>query len=192
MKKILIISILMNIGLAIAIVFLYHKNLNMPESSHCNKQQVLLYPKKDSLSLRVPNDPLRIYYSKKFTCGSGPSSYEANICTGEKLRFADSLLSDLVKNKIKMLDQEILVDKEAIEKTGKNNFFITALKSNSFKKIKLIKSQNLWNEMRVLESKDVSLECGDAAAGCPGVVSNAEIKIVLERMKEINEIKAYN
>ena len=131
-------------------------------------------------------DPVYIFNSKKFPCDSGSSTIESNLCIGEKLNFADSLLNEVVKLNIKEFDKQINQNKEGVLKAKDNTYFVNSLKAEIATKENFIKSQKKWEEMRVLNSEYVSIGC-EGGTGCSGMVSSEEIKAVLKRIQEIKE-----
>ncbi len=192
MKKITIISILLNLVLVTICVLEYSKITASKQNIEIFQKEKKVYDKESQLKKDIDKkDPLYIFNSKKFPCDSGSTSYESNLCIGEKLKFADSLLNELVKNKFLILNKYIKMDKEGIIKAKGDVFFTNALKINASKKENLIKYQNLWEQMRLLNSENVRLEC-DGATGCSGIVSKAEINYILERIEEIKKINGYN
>jgi|GEM_PF-6137316 len=194
MRKTTIASLLLN-GILICICLLLNIRFNRlaDENLLCKKKIDGLNGKEISKeTLGDENDPLYVFYSKKFHCDSGSkTSYDSNLCIEEKLKFADSLLTQHLERKFAALDKYIRIDKEAILKDKDNVFFINALKINTVQKENLIKSQKLWENMRTLNSENVKLSC-DGSTGCSGIVSAAETSYVLKRIEEIKNIKAYN
>lgn len=190
MKKITKISILLNVILVITTMILVY-------SYNAIKRDLTLCKKNDKSSIinshTTPTisidktDPIYIFNSKKFPCDSGASTYESNLCSGEKLHFADSLLNEVVKLNIKEFDKYIKQDKEGTLKAKDNTYFVNSLKTNIASKDNFIKAQKKWEELRVLNSEYVSIGC-EGGTGCPGIVNSKEIKAVLDRIKEIKEL----
>ncbi|MBA0882573.1 hypothetical protein [Flavobacterium undicola] len=177
MKKIIIFSGLLNIILVITIVILFNKNLKTTEEKKVN--QTKLHTSLDK------TDP--IYISHKFPCDLAYGSIEVDLCTKEKLQFSNSLLNQLVKNKLNIVDSLIEVDKETILKDNNNSaFFVKCLKINLQQKQRFIDYQKYWNITRKLNCEIVKSGC-EGSTGCIGIVNEAEIKIVLNRIKEIKE-----
>lgn len=193
MKKIAIISIFLNIVLIVSGVLLYNK--------YCDIKSNLEIQQKDKVginnscekidSIIDKRDPIYIYNTHKFPRDSGYTSYDYNMNTGERLQFADSLLNELLKSKLNMLNKYIKIDKEMVLKVKDNMFFVKALKINIGQKNNLAKSQKLWEQMRKLNYDNVWLGCSGATA-CTGIANDADIKFVLERMEKIKKIEAYN
>lgn len=191
MRKIAITSILCNIIFLLSSVWFYKKYEIKKEIIICkNKSQVHKKELKISKNLDT-TDPIYIYHSKKFHCDSANLTYPSNICIGEKLQFADSLLNQLLKSKLNKLDKFIKIDKEVSLKDKGNVFFIDALKINTAYKENLLKSQKLWEQMRLLNSENVRLGC-NGATGCSGIISKSEINYILQRIEELKELEAYN
>ena len=179
MKKIFILSGLLNI---VFIFILFNKDLTT------NTQKRVSQIKLKSNTSLDKTDPLYIYNSHKFPCNLANGSVEINLCTREKLQFVDSLLNQLVKKKISALDNLIKVDKETILKENRNSeFFVKCLKINLEQKQRFIDCQKYWNITRKLNSEIVELGC-DVGTGCVGIINEAEIKMVLNRIKEIKEM----
>ena len=194
MKRGIYFSIVLNLILMVSCFFLYQKSIGLEkELFSSQKGKKVQEEKRDKGHIEIDkNDPIFIFNSKKFACDSGgSSSYETNLCFGEKLEFADSLLTEVFKSKILLLDKYIKMDKEAVSKVKDNTFFVNALRINIAQKENLLKSQKLWDQMRILNSKDVELGC-EGGTGCAGIVSQAETNYVLKRIEEIKNINGYN
>ncbi|MRX39749.1 hypothetical protein GJU43_10725 [Flavobacterium sp. LC2016-23] len=192
MKKIAIISLLVNILLLISIVVLYSKCYNIKSNLKIQqKNKITINSSKKIDSIIDKSDPIYIYNTHKFPRDSGYTSYDYNMNTGERLQFADSLLNELLKSKLNMLNKYIKIDKEMVLKVKDNTFFVKALKINIGQKNNLAKSQKLWEQMRKLNYDNVWLGCSGATA-CTGIANDADIKFVLERMEKIKKIEAYN
>ncbi|OXB10871.1 hypothetical protein B0A81_02595 [Flavobacterium plurextorum] len=192
MKKYTIISIILNGILLITLIILFNNYFEV-------RNEFEIYKKTDSIKrenkeiARIvdKNDPIYIYNTHKFSRDTGYTSYDYNMNTGERLQFADSLLNKVVKDKIGMLEKYIKVDRDMVLKVKNNSFFVNALKVNIAQKENLIKSQELWRKMRLLNSENVRLGC-DGATGCTGIVNDADIKYVLRRIEEIKDVNGYN
>jgi len=61
-----------------------------------------------------------VYNTHIFSCDKGGSTWETNMCSGEKVDFADSLLNKLYNQILKSLDKEIANDKTNIIKERAN------------------------------------------------------------------------
>lgn len=132
-------------------------------------------------------DPVYIYNSHKFSCDSGYTSLEINLCSFEKLNFANILLNELVNSELNKLDDLIRRNKEEVLKTKNNTFFANCLRINTSEKEEFMKSQKLWEEIRRSNSKIFNIGC-DTGTGCVGIVNEAEIEDVLSRIKKIKEM----
>lgn len=195
MKKITSLSVLLNLGLIILLLLINYKNnvlqekIFLLEKEKNNRKEIV---RRNDINELDKNDPVFIFNSRKFPCDSGgSSSYETNLCFGEKLAFADSLLTQVFESKLLLLNKYIKMDKEVVLKIKDNTFFINALRINTAQKENLVKSQKLWEQMRILNSENVELSC-DGGTGCSGFVSQAETDYVLKRIKEIKNINGYN
>ena len=186
MNKIIITSALINVLLLSIVIVLFNSPNIKNNSNVLKKERITTKKNKDLDSIVDKTDPIYIFKSQKFPCDSGYSSYESNICIGQKLHFADSLLNLLVKSNLREFDALIRQDKDGVLKAKDNNYFVKSLKSNIASKENFIKAQKKWEELRTLNADYVRLGCEDAT-GCSGIVSSAEIKEVLKRMQEIKE-----
>lgn len=132
------------------------------------------------------SDPISFYKSKKFPCDEkSESGLGYGLCTREKLQFADSLLDLVVKRKIDQYNSIIKGNKEGVLKAKENSYFVKDLEINTVLKENFIKSQQVWEEMRKLNSENIRLGC-DGGSGCVGITNDAEIKFILERIEAIN------
>lgn len=183
--------VLLNIFLVSLLIILYSNYSDAKNKFNVQKTNKIIAKNKKTDAIIDKSDPIYIYNTHKFPRDSGYTSYDYNMNTGERLQFADSLLYQLLKNKLDQLDKYIKIDKEMVLKVKDNMFFVNALKINTGQKENLIKSQKLWEEMRVLNSENVWLGCAGATA-CTGMVNDADINFVLERMEKIKKIEAYN
>lgn len=184
----------LNLILIVLSFFLYQARIGLKKDSFSLQKEKKVKDKKKEKTHAVidRNDPIFVFNTKKFSCDlNGSSSYETNLCLGEKLEFADSLLREVFESKILLLDKYIKMDKEVVSKIRDNTFFVNALRLNTAQKENLIKSQELWEQMRILNSKGAELAC-DGGTGCSGFVSQAETKYVLNRIEEIKNINGYN
>ncbi len=189
MKKTVIISISLNVVFFITTIIIFY-------NSNIIKKDLNICKKKTKWSINTPiiidkTNPIYIYQSRKFPCDSGYTSYDSNICMGERLHFVDSLLNMVVKSNLKEFDFYIKRDNDAVLHVKDNYYFINSLRINIASKQNFIKSQKLWEQMRMLNSEAIRLGC-DGGTGCSGIVSKAEIKYVLERIEKIRDIKGNN
>ncbi|QSB26060.1 hypothetical protein [Flavobacterium sp. CLA17] len=192
MKKIAIVSMLLNIVLIVNSVLLYNKYCDIKNNLEIHQKSKITINSSEKIdSIIDKSDPIYIYNTHKFPRDSGYTSYDYNMNTGERLQFADSLLNELLKSKLNMLDKYIKIDKEMVLQVKDNMFFVKALKINIGQKNNLVKSQKLWEQMRALNYDNVWLGCSGATA-CTGIANDADIKFVLERMEKIKKIEAYN
>ncbi|WP_374172241.1 hypothetical protein [Flavobacterium tructae] len=186
MKKAVIISLSFNILLIVVIIMMY-KNYSFTKNNFYvnNKKDIVKKKIKDNDSIIDKTDPIYIYKSRKFPCDEGTgSSYGYNLCSGERLYLADSLLNEVVKYRLKDFDNFIKLYKEGVLTVKGSPYFIKCLRMSILSKENFIKSQKAWKEMRVLNSEEVSIDC-DGVSTCVGIVNNAEIEYVLDRIKKI-------
>lgn len=185
MKKIAIVSILLNLILIVLTIAAYQK-INDQDKKIIIKEEKKV-EKEHIEEVKIDKtDPINIFNSKKFPCDSKYGSYEINLCSGEKLHFADSLLNVMVKANLKKFDSEIKRNQEAVLKVPNDTYFSNSLKSNIALKENFIKTQKKWEELRILNSEYVQIGC-EGGTGCSGIVSTEEIKYVLKRIQEIEE-----
>ena len=183
MKKTIIFSLLLNITLLLTTILLFNKYSELKQDAITNQKKVVTKEKFKTKSFIDKIDPVYIYYSHKFSCDSGYTSLEINLCSFEKLNFANSLLNELVNSELNKLDDLIKRNKEEVLKTKDNTFFANCLRINTSEKEEFMKSQKLWEEIRRSNSKIFNIGC-DTGTGCVGIVNEAEIKDVLSRIKK--------
>lgn len=186
MKKIVITSILINILLLGGVVVLLNKYSKIKNKCNIDQKETISIEKnKNNDSIFDKTDPIYIYNSKKFACDEGTgSSYGYNLCSGERLYFADSLLRETVKYKLKEFDDFIKRYKEGVLKAKGNSYFVNCLRMSVESKENFIKSQKVWEEMRVLNSEEIGIYC-DGVPTCVGNTNSGEIKFILERIEKI-------
>lgn len=187
MKKVVIISLSFNILLLIMIIVMYNSSYTI------NKNHYSVNNKKDFVNKEIINndsiidktDPIYIYKSRKFPCDEGTgSSYGYNLCSGERLDFADSLLREAVKYRLKKSDDYINRYKEGVLKAKGNSYFVNCLRMSVELKENFIQSQKVWEEMRDLNSEEIGIYC-DGVSTCGGIINNGEIKFILDRIEKI-------
>ncbi|MFH6997069.1 hypothetical protein ACHRVZ_03995 [Flavobacterium sp. FlaQc-57] len=185
MKKNLLASIVINVLLLILVALLF-KEYSKAKAELCFFKEHNIVSEKNKDVIKIDKaDPVYIYNSRKFPCDKdNGSGLGYAICTFERLQFADSLLNNVVKNRVKEFDDFIKRNKEGAEKAQDNTYFVNCLRINLAAKENFIKSQKVWEEMRSLNSEDVKLGC-DGGSGCTGITNDAEIKYVLERIEKI-------
>lgn len=186
MKKIVIISLLLNILLVVIIIGMYN-NYSFNKNHFCvnNQKDIAKNEIKETDSIRDKTDPIYIYKSRKFPCDEGAgSSYGYNLCSGERLDFADSLLRETIKYKLKKFDDFIKRYKEGVLKAKGDSYFVNCLRMSIESKENFVKSQKVWEEMRVLNSKEIGIYCYGVST-CGGITNNGEIKFILERIEKI-------
>ena len=122
MKKIAITSMFLNVLLLVIVAISYNKYFDNKENLKIqNKNIMTISHSKETDSIIDKTDPVYIYKTHKFSRDSGYTSYDYNMNTGERLQFADSLLSELLKSKLNMLDKYIKTDKKMALKVKDNN-----------------------------------------------------------------------
>lgn len=186
MKKVAIISISLNVLLLVMIVVMY-RNYSFNKSHHSvnNKKDIVKKEIKNNDSIVDKKDLIYIYKSRKFPCDeSTGSSYGYNLCSGERLDFADSLLREAVKYRLKKSDDFVKRYKEGVLKANSNSYFINCLRMSIASKENFIKSQKVWEEMRALNSEEIGIYC-DGTSTCVGIKNNGEIKFILDRIEKI-------
>lgn len=186
MKKIIIIYILLNLFLIIVCLLGYSKIKELKKDLEIFEKGKKVPAKKIILEVSIDkNDPIYIYKSRKFPCDEGTgSSYGYNLCSGERLDFADSLLRETVKYRLKKSDDFINRYKEGVLKAKGNSYFVNCLRMSVELKENFIKSQKIWEQMRTLNSEEIGINC-DGVSTCTGIKNNGEIKYVLERIEKI-------
>lgn len=186
MKKVVIISLSLNVLLGLMIIIMYN-NYSFNKNYHYvdNKKDIVKKEVKKNDSIIDKTDPIYIYKSRKFPCDEGASSsYGYNLCSGERLDFADSLLRETVKYRLKKSDDFINRYKEGVLKAKGNSYFVNCLRMSIELKENFIKSQKIWEQMRTLNSEEIGINC-DGVSTCTGIKNNGEIKYVLERIEKI-------
>ncbi|TPG43809.1 hypothetical protein [Flavobacterium pectinovorum] len=184
MKKVVIISLSLNILLLGTIIFMY--NNYFPNKKDIVKKEIIVRKEiKDNDSIIDKTDPIYVYRSQKFSCDTNAgSSIGYSLCSMEKLRFIDNLLNGVVKHRLKEFDEYIKRNKEGVLKAKGNSYFVNCLRINIASKENFVRSQKVWEEMRVLNSEEIHLGC-DGGSACGGITNDGEIKYVLERIEKI-------
>jgi len=186
MKKVVIISLSLNVLLVVMIIVMYD-NYSFNKNHHYvkNKKDIVKKEIQNNDSIIDKTDPIYIYKSRKFPCDEGTgSSYGYNLCSGERLDFADSLLRETVKYRLKKSDDFIKLYQEGVLKAKDNSYFIKCLIMSVKAKDNFVKSQKVWEEMRVLNSEEIGIYC-DGVSTCVGITNNGDIKFILDRIEKI-------
>lgn len=192
MKKVVIISLSLNLLLVTAIVLMCN-NYSFTKKKFCFsgkkdivKKEIIVKKKiKDNDSIINKTDPIYLYRSHKFSCDNDAgSSIGYSLCSMEKLQFVDSLLNGIVKNRLKEFDEYIKRNKEGVLKSKDNSYFSNCLRINIASRENFVRSQKVWTEMRTLNSEEIHLGC-DGGSACGGMTNDAEIEYVLDRIKKI-------
>lgn len=186
MKKVVIISLSFNILLLAIIIIMYNNcSFNEKHSSVNNKNDIVKKEIKNNEPVIDKTDPVYIYKSHKFPCDDDAgSSIGYSLCSMKKLQFVDSLLNGIVKYRLKEFDDFIKRNKEGVLKAKDNSYFVNCLRINTASKENFVRSQKVWEEMRVLNSEEIHLGC-DGGSACGGITNDGEIKYILERIEKI-------
>lgn len=187
MKKYLLASILINVILLILVVLSYKKYSIIKTELRFSKGNISASHKNKDIVKIDKTDPIYIYNSKKFACDTlNDASIGFAICSLEKLKFAEDLLNKTVKNRLNYYNSLVARYKEGILKAKDNSYFIKELRITILSQENFIKTQKVWEEMRILNSENVSLGC-DGGSGCAGITNTAEINYILERIEKIKK-----
>lgn len=185
MKKNLLASLLVNIILLIVVVALFKKYSTLKTELRFSKGSISVSQKNKDIVEIDKADPIYIYNSKKFACDTlNDASIGFAICSLEKLKFAEELLNKTVKSRMNYYSSLIKRHKEGVLKAKDNSYFVNELRITILSQENFIKTQKVWEEMRVLNSQNVRLGC-DGGSGCAGTTNTAEINYILERIKKI-------
>lgn len=188
MKKITIISILLNVVFIVFGIVGYNKFKDQDMKIVTNQKESKVFQKELKVESEIDKeDPIYIYKSRKFPCDKDAgSSIGYGLCSMERLQFVDSLLNGIVKFRLKEFDDFIKRNKEGVLKAKGNSYFVNCLKINIASKENFVRSQKVWEEMRVLNSEEIHLGC-DGGSACGGLTNDGEIKYVLERIEKIKK-----
>lgn len=185
MKKNLLASLLINIVLLILVVLLYKEYSIVKTELHFFKERISVSQKDKDVVKVDKADPIYIYNSQKFACDTlNDASIGFAMCSLEKLKFAEQLLNKTVKNKLNYYNSLVARYKEGVLKAKDNSYFVKELRITILSQENFIKTQKVWEEMRILNSENVRLGC-DGGSGCPGITNTAEINYILERIEKI-------
>jgi uncharacterized protein YecT (DUF1311 family) len=133
------------------------------------------------------------FKAHKFPCDSGVTSLEANICSGVKRDYADSLLNHLYNKIIRSLDKEIREAKKEIsaEQSKKDSgteskenikFLLKEIERNQRLRISIIKSQKEWIKVRDYNAEVIRISC-EGATSCTSMENQSLLDDTLERIK---------
>lgn len=193
MKKYLLASTLINVSSLILILFLFNKYSIIKTELIFFKQSIGIPKKEKNIVVKIDKtDPIYIYNSKKFSCDTlRDASMGYGICSFEKLKFIEGLLNKTVNDRLDRYNATINRYKEGVLKAKYNSYFVKELKNTTLSQANFIRSQKVWEEMRVLNSEEVSLGCA-GSSGCTGITNSAEIKYILERIEKIKRNSLYD
>lgn len=185
MRKYLLASILVNAILLIFVVLLYKEySIVKTELSFFEERISVSQKNKDVVKIDKA-DPIYIYNSRKFACDTlNDASIGFAMCSLEKLKFAEELLNITVKNRLNYYKNLVVRDKEGVLNAKDNSYFVKKLRMTILSQENFIKTQKVWEEMRILNSENVRLGC-DGGSGCAGITNTAEINYILERIEKI-------
>lgn len=139
------------------------------------------------------------YEAKEFKCDELDGTVNANICSGEKVAFVDSLLNNLYNKIIKNLDKEIVSSKQAILKLRKKVKYVDSsdlyytekkLKYDQNLRDAIVFSQRNWIKLRNSNISVEALLC-EGGTGCIAITNEALIKEILDRIRKLESYSLY-
>ncbi len=141
------------------------------------------------------SDGISTFNSHKFPCDSGSTTLEINICSAEKLEYADSLLNVIYRKILRSLDKNLAETKRDIqseqskkdtsaESKAQIEFLIKeSVNIQRFRK-SIVTSQQQWIKLRDSDSKVVRITC-EGGTACNAIVNDAVLQQTLERIKSL-------
>ena len=123
-----------------------------------------------------------------FTCDSGLTTIETNICSEEKAAYADSLLDDLFQKIISSLSEEI--NQDSIRNRNANNlkdkedikYYLKNINDIKRKRKAAMESQEVWLNLRELNTNIYRISC-EGGTACNAIINTAILEETLERIK---------
>jgi uncharacterized protein YecT (DUF1311 family) len=135
-----------------------------------------------------------VFNRHKFACDEGGTTPEVNICSGEKVAFADSLLKRLWTRKLKSLDKDIQDHSiDHLKRKGQKidssdfDFFNKQRAHYSRLKHKLIRSQQAWVKLRERNYEYARESCSGGTA-CSAIANDVYINDTLDRIKWLEDM----
>lgn len=140
-------------------------------------------------------DPVKVFNTRKFPCDSGQTTLEINFCSGDKNRFADSLLNRLYKEILKNIDKDIAETNNEMKKlmqqkkkTGKDSTDLAVFKEelDYHKRLKssIVTSQRIWLKQREANTEIVSISF-EGGTGRTAATIQADTEEILDRIKKL-------
>jgi uncharacterized protein YecT (DUF1311 family) len=146
-----------------------------------------------SYSSAAQSSVVDIYEAHTFPCDSIDGNWEANMCSGEKADFADSLLNRLYKEILRSLDKEIAKDQVALKRAKANTktpdkdeirMRATDIDHNQRLKQSIINSQRQWIKTRDTNLEVEQINC-EGGSGCIAIVNQALVEETLDRIRKL-------
>src|SRR6266496_5936299 len=125
------------------------------------------------------NNPIEFFKSYKFPCDTETTTLEINICLGNKLEFADSLLNVTFRKIINDLDKDINEDKSKMnvlrskkvlsaEEKKMSKYYAENIEQHQKIRQAIIKSQREWIKLRDSNEEVTRIMC-EGGTGCNGI-----------------------
>jgi uncharacterized protein YecT (DUF1311 family) len=132
-----------------------------------------------------------VYNNHKFPCDAESTTLAANLCSGIKAEFADSLLNKLYRKILNSIDKEIARHNKSIKirpvnKNDSADLRFAVKQKDYYVRMKqsIINSQRQWLKIRELDSEVESILC-EGGTGCTAMVNEAYIADTLERIRKL-------
>lgn len=160
---------------------------------------LLLFLATASTSFLGQKSLVDLFEAHRFLCDSGSTSLEINICSGERLHFADSLMALAYKRLLRSVDEEIagyqndLKAKRSIVVKAKND----SIQINAFskevarlKKYKqsIVTAQSQWKKSLDTEASVEQSNC-EGGTGCVGMVNQFMTDQILNRISRLESLR---
>ena len=136
-----------------------------------------------------------VFKHHRFSCDNESTTLALNLCSREKINFADSLLKRLYLKVQKSLDKEI--NQHSIEYAKKQNvsldssykaFLNTERKHYVRLKQMFVQSQQTWLKMRE-ENYRIAKNICDGGTGCPAIANAVYLSDILDRIKRLEDFR---
>ncbi len=134
-----------------------------------------------------------VYESRTFPCDTMSGTTQANICSGKRVAFADSLLNRLYKKIMKTLNSQVVQAKHQVQEVrakGKNidsiewHYSMELLSYVLKLKTAIETSQSQWIKLKNANIAVIKINC-EGGTSCVAITNDALIEEILNRIKKL-------
>lgn len=136
-----------------------------------------------------------VFNHHRFSCDNESTALAVNLCSREKINFADSLLKKLYLKVQKSLDNEInqhtveYAKKQKVSLDSSYRAFLSTERKHYLRlKQMLAQSQQTWLKMRQENYQVVKSIC-DGGTGCPAIANGVYLSDILDRIKRLEDFR---